>query len=251
MARFAPETRPMDAVKVSMDAPQEEDLAVANTCALSAVYALSFPQHAQSFFDRYFFLRGIPARDRERWETVYLEVVRKATLAAGGRRMVLKSPANTGRMPHLLRLFPGARFLHVVRSPYVIYESLVHLFRSVVPMHQLQPVSDEALEDLALFVMRETMAQYLRDRASVPRGQLAELRFEHLERSPVTELESVYASLDLPGWRQAQGAVETYLSGLSGYRKNRYAWDAGAIERVERECGFALDVWEYPRPVPE
>ena len=251
MARFAPATRPMDAMKVSMDAPQEEDLAVANTCPLSAVYALSFPRNAQSFFDRYFFLRGISARDRERWERVYLEVLRKATLDAAGRRLVLKSPANTGRMPHLLRLFPGARFIHIVRNPYVIFESLAHLFRSVVPMHQLHPVSDEALRDLALFIMRETMAQYLKDRESVPRAQLAELRFEDLERNPLAELEAVYASLDLPGWRQAQAAIETYLSGIAGYRKNRYALDADTIERVERECRFALDVWEYPPPVQE
>ena len=184
----------------------------------------------------------------KQWERVYMEVLRKATLDAGGRRLVLKSPANTGRIPHLLRLFPDARFIHIVRNPYVVYESLVHMFRSVIPMHQLQSITEDALHDLALFLLRETLRQYLEDRSSIPKGQLVELRFEDLERNPLSELEAVYATLDLPGWEAARVGIESYLGGIAGYQKNRHAIDASTIQRVRRECRFALDTWEYLPP---
>lgn len=248
MAKLAPASRPMDAMKVSMDLPQEEDVAVANTCPMSAVYSLSFPRNAESYFNRYCFMRNLSARDMKRWKRVYMQVLRKATLDAGGKRLVLKSPVNTGRIPHLLRLFPEARFIHIVRSPYAVYRSLVHTLRSVVPLHQLHAISEEALDDLALFILRETHRQYLRDRASIPNGQLAEVRFEDLERNPLEKLEAIYAVLDLPGWERARVRMESYLDGISAYRKNQYTFDAGVIERVERECRFALDTWDYPPP---
>ena len=193
-------------------------------------------------------MRGLSARDMKQWERVYMEVLRKATLDAGGRRLVLKSPANTGRIPHLLRLFPDARFIHIVRNPYVVYESLVHMFRSVIPMHQLQSITEDALHDLALFLLRETLRQYLEDRSSIPKGQLVELRFEDLERNPLSELEAVYATLDLPGWEAARVGIESYLGGIAGYQKNRHAIDPCTVERVQRECRFALDTWEYLPP---
>ncbi|MCY3970241.1 MAG: sulfotransferase [Acidobacteria bacterium] len=248
MARFAPGTRPMDDVKVSMDMPQEEDVAVANTCPFSSVYAMSFPRRSQWYFERYAFMRGLSARETKRWERVYMEVLRKATLDGGGRRLVLKSPVNTGRIPHLLRLFPEARFVHIVRNPYVLYASLVHLFRSIVPLHQLHSVADDVLEDLAAFLLRETFRQYLRHRASIPEGRLAEVRFEDLERDPLGELEAVYKALNLPGWARGKVEIEKYVTGLAGYRKNRYVFEPSAIERVRRECRFALDAWGYSLP---
>lgn len=248
MARLAPATRPMDAMAVSLDLPQEEDLAVANTCPHSAIHALSFPRRGPELYEKHCFMRGLSDRDLRQWERAYLQVLRKATLDNDGRRLVLKSPTNTGRIPQLLRLFPRARFIHIVRSPYIVYESLMHMLRSVVPIHQLHPVSEGELRDYAVFMCRETMRQYLKDRESIPEGQLVEMRFEDLERDPLPEMEAVYSGLRLPGWERARVEIESYLAGLSGYRKNRYEFGPGTVELVRRECQFALDFWGYPPP---
>lgn len=248
MAKLAPARRPMDRMRMSMDLPQEEEVAVANTCSLSAVYALAFPRRARAIYEKYSFMRGLSRRNIERWERAYLQVVRKATLLGGGRRLVLKSPVNTGRIPHLLRLFPKARFVCVVRNPYVVHLSLLHLFRTVVPMQQLQSVSDEALVDLAVSHQRDTLRQYLEDRASIPKGRLVEVRFEDLEQDPEGCLQRVYAELDLQGWETARAALQRYLRSISGYRKNRYEIDPDIVDLIRRECGFALDAWAYDVP---
>src|SRR5687768_18104609 len=44
-------------------------------------------------------------------------------------RSILKSPPHTCRVPTLLRLFPDARFVHIVRDPYAVYPSTLHLWR--------------------------------------------------------------------------------------------------------------------------
>ena len=248
LGKLAPAQRPMDRMRISMDLPQEEEVALANACPLSAVYALTFPRRARAIYERYGFMRGLSGRSLERWERAYMDVVRKATLMCGGRRLVLKSPVNTARIPHLLRLFPEARFVCVVRNPYVVHLSLVHLFRTIVPMHQLQSVADEALVDLAVAHQRDTLRQYLKDRDAIPKGRLVELRFEELERDPEGTLRRVYGALDLPGWETARVALRDYTRSLSGYRKNRYEIGPDIVELVQRECGFALESWAYEVP---
>ena len=248
MARLTPAQRPMDRMRISMDLPQEEEVALSNASPLSAVYALSFPRRAQAIYEKYSFMRGLSDRDLERWERAYLQVLRKATLLSGGRRLLLKSPVNTGRIPHLLRLFPEARFVCIVRNPYVVHPSLVHLFRSVVPTHQLHSVADRALVDLAVAHQRGTLRQYLKDRALIPQGRLVELRFENLEQAPEASLERVYGALRMSGWETARPGVRDYVRSLADYRKNRYEIDTDTVDLVRRECGFALKAWNYDVP---
>ena len=135
-----PSTRPMDNMAVSLDLPQEEEFALAAVSDLSAVHQLSFPRRAKEIVAKMGAMR-LTAREMSRWGSCYLDVLRKATLATGGRRLVLKTPANLGRTPVLLRLFPDAKFVFIVRNPYVVFCSTMKLYRTMIPMCQLQDVN--------------------------------------------------------------------------------------------------------------
>ena len=248
MAKSLPATRPMDNVHLSLDAPIEEEAAISNTCSLSPIHHMSFPRRARTYLDKYLTMQGLTQRELARWNRVYLDVLRKATLDSGGRPLVLKSPNNTGRIPHLLRLFPEAKFIHIVRNPYDVYRSMLHLYRKVLPLFQLQDMAAEDMAEHILSSYRILMQQYLHDRDLIPGGNLAEVRFEDLERQPLVELERLYAELALPDWERAHGPIGRYLHTLAGYRKNRFSPNRSIIDRVEREWRFALDVWPYPRP---
>ena len=243
-----PQTRPMDNVAIALDAPQEEEIAVANTSHLSYIHHLSFPTRLRAYFERYALMRGLTPAELTRWERVYLNVLRKATLAAGGRRLVLKSPNNTGRVPHLLRLFPDARFVHITRSPYAVYRSVRHTYRAVLPLSRLQDCPWETIAADSTYCYAAVMRQYLDDRAQIPAGRLSETRFEDLEQNPLAELERIYNELSLPGWNDAKPAIAAYLDGIAGYRRNAYDIDPAIAEIVEREWAFALDEWGYRRP---
>lgn len=247
VVRSMPAARPMDNMALSLDLPQEEDVAVANTTHLSWVHHLSFPRRWRTHLEKYSTMR-VTDSERAQWERAYLDVLRKATLAAAGRRLVLKSPTNLGRTAQLLRLFPDAKFIHIVRNPYVVYVSTKHMYRKMLPLFQLDDLEPEEMTRTILDSYATMTRQFMRDRESIPGGHLAELRFEDLERDPMAELERIYAELALPGWEQARGPIADYLQSLSGYRKNVYRIDSETIDLVDREWGFAVKEWGYRPP---
>ena len=247
LARTLPATRPMDNMALSPDRPQEEDVAVANTSHLSWVHHLTFPGRANAFLEKFSTMR-LTGSELAEWEGAYLDVLRKATLAAGGHRLVLKSPTNLGRTARLLRLFPGAKFVHIVRNPYVVYLSTTYMYRTLLPLFQLDDVEPEEVTRTIFDSYATMMRQFINDRESIPKGNLAEVRFEDLERDPMADLERVYDELALPGWEQARESIAEYLDSLSGYRKNPYRIDQETIDRVDREWGFAVKAWGYRPP---
>ena len=192
-------------------------------------------------------MRLTEAEMRE-WTDTYLHVLRKATLASDGRRLVLKTPANLGRTALLRRLFPGAKFIFIVRNPYVIFASTMKLYRTLVPMYRLQDVDWDVIEDSVLSNYVDMTRRYMRDRASIPKGNLIEVQFEDIEADAMGVLERIYRALSLHGWERAQEPVAEYLGTLSGYRKNRYRFDRSLVDRVDREWGFAVREWGYEPP---
>ena len=259
MAGAGEQTRPMDNMAISMSSPQEEDLALANSSPMSFVHQLSFPQQTMRLFGKYVMMgeaedapgSGLSPRERLQWERAYLRVLRKATLLADGKPLMLRNTVNIGRVDHLLRLFPSAKFIHIIRSPYTVYPSLLHLYRKLLPLYHLQDYDREEVEGFLVEIYRQSMRKYLRDRVRIPASQLAEVRYEDLERDPLGELERLYRELDLPEWRVAEPQVSAYLQTLSGYQKNRFRIDQADIGRVDEHWRFAVQAWGYEPPPME
>ena len=155
---------------------------------------------------------------------------------------------NRGRDAALLRLFPDAKFIHIVRNPYVVYQSMRHLYQTMLPICQLDDADPAEVAAAIRNAYTTMMRQYMVDRASIPSGHLTEVRFEDLEESPMTELERIYRALSLPGWDQARKPVGDYLRTLSGYRKNAHRVDPETIDLVNKEWGFAVKAWGYQPP---
>ena len=242
-------TRPMDNVAVSLDMPQEEEVALANSTHLSIIHTFSFPSRAMEYFKRYLQLfgsEGLQSPDLRRWEREYLEIVRKATLDCGGRRIVQKTPAHQTRIPTLLRMFPGAKFVHIVRDPYLVYSSMVHTYSRVIPPNQLEDFNPEEFHEYVVHSYVATMKRFLDDVGSIPQGDYVEVKFEDLETDPIGELRNIYTELDLGGWDEARAAFERYLSTVANYKKNRHELSKEVLELVSERWRFALDHWGYP-----
>ncbi len=248
------QTRGVDNVKISLDAPQEEDVALANLSDLSFAHQLSFPQQGRRLFEKYVLMGADPEGERltaselRRWERAYLRILRKMTLHADGRQLLLRNTINTGRADHLLRLFPDAKFIHIIRNPYNVYPSLMKLYRTMLPLYQLDDYDQSEVEEFLVESYARVMQKYLADRALIPAGHLAEVRFEDLERDPLGELARLYAELDLPDWENAQPQIAAYLKTIAGYRKNVFQLDPAIIDRVDEKWRFAVEEWNYRPP---
>ncbi len=244
-------TREIDNIPLSLDAPEEEDLAIANMSNHSYLHMYTFPRQARYFFERYItFFSNLPASTIAEWKEIYLTVLRKATLTTGGKRLVIKNCPDSARIKTLLELFPDAKFIHIYRNPYHVFRSTRYLYRVVLERSQLQEISPEEIEAWVLRFYTQLMERFLADKALIPAGNLVEMKYEDLEEAPLAQLRRVYETLSLPGFTEAEPAFRAYLDSIADYKKIVYEADDNVITEVNQHWQFALDEWGYKRFEP-
>ena len=244
-------TREIDNIPLSMDNPEEEDLAIATMSPYSYLHMYTFPRQARYFFERYItFFSDLPESTLAEWKEIYLTVLRKATLQAGGKRLVIKNCADSARIKTLLELFPDAKFIHIYRNPYHVFRSTLYLYRVVLERAQLQKISPDEIEAWGSRFYSQLMQRFLADKALIPAGNLVEVKYEDLEKAPLAQLRKVYETLSLPGFAEAEPAFRAYLDSIAGYQKNPQQIADNVIAKVNQHWQFALDEWGYDRLEP-
>ncbi len=238
-------TRLIDNVPLLMDAPQEDEFAIANMSPYSFLHAYTFPDQARRLFEKYVFFQGLSTIEQQKWQEIFLTILRKATINASGKPLILKNPANSARIKILLQLFPEARFIHIVRNPYEVYRSTLRVFETILPKAQLQVADFEQIKDLVLDVYVALMQRFLDDRNSIPKGHLVEIRYEDLERAPLAQMESIYSQLHIPGFLGALPNIQAFTKSNSAYRKNQYLVNQEEMKRVNQRWEFAFETWGY------
>ena len=245
-------TREIDNIPLSLDNPEEEDLAIANMSPYSYLHMYTFPRQARYFFERYItFFDELPEPTIAEWKEMYLTVLRKATLQAGGKRLVIKNCADSARIKTLLELLPDAKFIHIYRNPYNIFRSTQHLYRVVLARAQLQEISLDELEAWVFRFYAQLMQRFLADKALIPAGNFVEVKYEDLEKAPIAQLHKVYETLSLPGFAEAEPAFRAYLDSIADYKKLVHKnLEDDIITKVNQHWHFAFDALGYERLEP-
>ena len=126
----------MDNMAAGWDRPQEDEFALCNIGARSPYLTIAFPNRPPQDQD-YLDFRGVPTAEVERWKRAFLWFLKCLTLR-NPKRIVLKFPGHTARIRTLLEMFPKAKFLHIVRNPYVLFPSTVNLWKRLYRDEGLQ-----------------------------------------------------------------------------------------------------------------
>jgi hypothetical protein len=245
-----PKTRPMDNVAVTLDGPQEEEIAVVNATADAPFHFMSFPRALPEIYDRYVCDMDLNPAAAEGWKRAYMEVLQKASILSGGKRLLLKTPPNTGRIKVLLELFPESPFVNIVRNPYRVYQSMRNMYKKILPSQVLQEFDWADIDAWIVQAYQRLMTRYIEERKLVPPGRLIEFTYEELDEDPIRVLENVYESLELGDFEAARPRVDTYLESLGTYEKNVFDFPADVVETVNEHWGFALDAFGYERLEP-
>ncbi|MBN2003288.1 MAG: sulfotransferase [Anaerolineae bacterium] len=248
LSHSLPKTRPMDNVSVGPEEAEEEEYALGNLTPYSFYHALSFPKKMRHIFDRYVLFEGVESQVIERWKTMYLRFLKKVTFSSGGKRLLLKNPANTGRIRVLLEMFPNAKFVHICRNPYVVYSSTMNWLDKELAPTALQEVDEPQMRENALTNYEKLMHKYLEERDLIPDGNLCEVRFEDVEMDPWGEIRRIYQHLGLEMSLNTQLSIQQYLASVKGYKKNQYRMDRQTLREVDRRWGFAIKHWNYQPP---
>jgi hypothetical protein len=241
-----PQTRIFDNVAQGLQMPNEDEFATCAASLRSPYMAWSFPRE-HALYEKYLTFEGVSEADIDRWRTALTDLLRKLTYKYG-RPLLLKSPPHTCRIRLLLDLFPDARFLHIRRNPYVVFQSTRHLNRVLTRSLGFQRPRPEDVDDMVLRRYRLMYDAYFDQRGLVPEHRLHELAFEDLEADPVGQVRAVYEALRLPGFDNVLPRLEDYVETLAGYRKNDYPELPAALRRrIETTWSRSFDEWDYPR----
>jgi hypothetical protein len=241
---FSPGKRPMDNVALYGATPHEEEMALAALCGVSPYMQALFPATGDGAYSAVDPAKLPPGALAE-WQAALRLFLKKLSFSKE-KRIVLKSPPHLGRIPVLLNMFPGAKFIHIVRNPYAVYLSSQKLWRSGLAYSHLQKADPRKLEELIFSWYTELYALFERDRGLIPPGSLSELRFEDLETYPRECLENLYAELDLPNFGRCWRRAADYLKGLEGYKKNRHRLVEKDRTKVSRRWAFNFARYGYP-----
>jgi hypothetical protein len=231
-----PGKRPMDNMSVGWERPQEDEFALALLGVPSTYRDIAFPNEPQDS-SAALTLDGLTARQRREWSRALLRFI-KTLNYRDPRRLVLKSPTHTARLPHLLKLFPDAKFIHITRNPYVLFSSTLNLWTSMAKKHGFQaPRRPDLIREKVLREFKIVMGSYLQHRSLIPADRLVELRYESFVKEPITQLADAYQRMSLPGWDAAKPRIEDYLASQAKYETNRYELSADDRAIITREWG--------------
>ena len=181
--------------------------------------------------------------DTDTWLEGYRFIVNKLSIAHDNKRLVLKSPMNTARLPLLSAAYPDASFVHIYRHPLDVFASSRRLWTMVLRQSALQPVTAAEIDQLILDIYEDIMRRYVADRGSVNQNRLVDVRYENLKADPVAVMRDVYASVDLG--EMPTSAIRDFVRDTPAPTAKPRSIDPDLEQRIRSQWDFAFDAWGY------
>ncbi len=248
LERALPKDRFIDRVAVNPDSPQEDEIALASMQMLSYYHGIYFPQHFAKHFNAGIFFEGCDPSEIERWQQTTKYLYKKLQIQNPGRQLLTKNPVYTARVQQLHEMWPNAKFIHIYRNPYVVYQSTLNFYRKLFPELALQPFAQVPIQDIVLESYPKMMKAVLEDTEKLPKKNFIALQFETFEADPMGQLYTVYTQLELNGWEAAKPFFQNYLDAQKNYQKNQYSFPEDAIRQVEAHWQPFISRWGYEPP---
>lgn len=236
--------RPMDNVHLKLESPEEDEHAIALSGALSPYLHNMFPNN----------VRRIPTNpedmsesDAADWRKKWLAFLTRVQFVNPGQRLVLKSPPHTMRTKEILRIFPNAKFIHIVRDPYKVFLSNRN---SRTAMHSVSSLQDHlpVPEQRDASMIKRSVAfhkQFDKDRQHIPDEQIMTLRYEDLRADPVAVMRGIYDHLDLGNFAPIEAELAALVGPGRPYQNNRYELDDKTRAMVDEQFSDFFRRYDY------
>jgi len=212
--------RPMDKVKLGMNEPQEDEYAIYRITDFSPLEKLVFPKEMEYFLlhENNFIPEG---EELNNWEKK-LKAFYQKLYFKNGKTIVSKNPFNSFRIPILARIFPGARFIHIVRNQVDVVPSTVNMWSIVQQQNALiskeyKPRVKEIVE-----VYNKMLDLINKDLAQISPGRRTVVKYEDLVSNPISQVKEIYLSLSMPFTNLFESTITNFLNEVNNYEKNTF-----------------------------
>jgi hypothetical protein len=154
-----------------------------------------------------------------------------------GRQWVLRSNHSMLYLPHVLKVFPDARFVWSHRDPVRAMASMIDMIGTMMWIR-----SDQRISAAYDFVTNPAVTSRLMtqpidwlESGAVPKDRLCNVLYRDLVRDSVGTIEKVYAFYDLPFTAEARNAIEKYVKEHPRDRRPSHRYGLGREEQIQAE----------------
>lgn len=243
-AWMLPAKRPMDNMPLKFSSAQEDEFAPMLMSLKASYLAVSFPQTGQHYEDDLTF-RSVDRARVDDWKAAFVAFYKKLSLN-DPRALLLKSPPHTARIRTILEMFPDARFVHIHRDPYRVFQSQRHFFDTACWYMYMQTPDLDAIDDGILKRHTTMYDAFFDDLPLIPQGRITHVAFDDLDAQPMQTLQHIYTALDLPDFETFAPKAQTYLDSIAGYKKNSFVTlDDDTKARVATHWARSFAAWGY------
>jgi hypothetical protein len=145
----------------------------------------------------------------------------------------------------LLEIFPDAKFVHIVRNPYNVIPSSLHLWQTLYSKYGLQEPSFHGLEN-QVFTNYERFYQAVgKVKGLLKPAQFHELKYEDLLQSPALEMQRIYEQLNLGDFDQVSSAIQDYFVQNTQYKTNTYCSNSQLDSRIKQQLKQVFSTYGY------
>ncbi len=189
--------RPMDGLAIGASSPQEDEFALLTLGADSAYRAFWMPHriaelHASLEQDHWL----VDGRWLELWEAFLGDVLRSTPGAQ--QPLLLKSPNHSFRLQAILRRYPDARVVWMLRDSAAVYHSNLKMWRAMFAQHGLTTPVPGALEDFIAHALHASAATLDAAFARLAPTRWALVPQARLRADAAAVVREVHARLALP-----------------------------------------------------
>lgn len=235
--------RPMDQVKIGIKEPQEDEYAWFRILPGSPLEKIVFPENNHFFLSNDLNINPYE-NERDHWKEIVIRFFKKLHLRHG-KRIVAKNPFNSFRINLLLEIFPNARFIHIVRHPYSVVPSSIHMWKIISEQNTLNRFANSPTCDEIATTMDKLLKTIEQAELKLPEGTIFTLRYEDLVENPLLEVRHIYEAFQMPLYPSFERTITSFCEGLSGYRKNSFNLDEKDKTIIRQRLGWHMDKMNY------
>jgi len=238
--------RPMDNMEVTYLDPGEDESAISVLSQRSPLVSWGFTNNDKKYY-KYHTFENVDGNDSKKWKSSFLTFLRKLTFRYN-RTLVLKSPIHTGRIKILLELFPNAKFIHVYRNPYVVFQSTRRLYEKMIPTTALQKNNLNDWDDHIIRNYRIMYEAFFNEKKLIPKENLFEISFEEFEKNILNNFKNIYNKLNIPNFKNVEPSIKAYLNTISDYKKNKHnRLEQEIIKKINKDWERNFNEWNYSK----